>query len=195
MGRKSDTGMAEEQQTPVVEPSEQTTATPPAEAQKTETPAEVMIPKARFDEVNNALKKLQGDAAEQAKAAAKAEEERLAHQAEWQKLYEGSKAKVGELTPKAELADKLTEMVTAQYAAEIATWPEQVKAMQPDAEADILTKLAWMSKAKPLAVELMADKTPTPGNGYRPKPSAPAGTGATEKERGAQQQKFTRANF
>jgi hypothetical protein len=186
MGRKSDTGMAEEQQTPVVEPSEQTPATPAAEPLKTETPADVMIPKARFDEVNNALKKLQGDAAEQAKAAAKAEEERLAHQAEWQKLYEGSKAKVGELTPKAELADKLTEMVTAQYAAEIATWPEQVKAMAPDAEADILTKLAWMNKAKPLAVELMADKTPTPGNGTRPKPAAPAGVAkATEETRSA----------
>jgi len=189
MGRKSDTGMAEEQQTPAVEPKEQdkTPVVSSAATENTESkPQEQMIPKARFDEVNNALKKLQGDAAEQAKAAAKAEEERLAHQAEWQKLYEGSKAKVGELTPKAELADKLTEMVTAQYAAEIATWPEQVKAMQPDAEADILTKLAWMSKAKPLAVELMADKTPTPGNGTRPKPAAPAGVAkATEETRSA----------
>jgi hypothetical protein len=90
------------------------------------------------------------------------------------------------LKPKAELADKLTEMVTAQYTAEIATWPEQVKAMQPDETADILTKLAWMNKAKPLAVELMADKMPTPGNGTRPKPAAPAGVAkATEETRSA----------
>ena len=181
--------MAEEQQTQPVEvdAKEQSSAATSAETKKPDTESqELTIPKHRYDEVAAELRKLKASASEQEKAAAKAEEERLAHQAEWQKLYEGSKAKVGELTPKAELADKLTEMVTAQYTAEIATWPEQVKAMQPDAEADILTKLAWMSKAKPLAVELMADKTPMPGNGTRPKPAAPAGVAkATEETRSA----------
>lgn len=166
--------MAEEQQKPVIEIKAQVKdsdpANPAAEPLKTETPAEVMIPKARFDEVNNALKKLQSDAAEQAKTQAANDEKKLAEQAEWQKLADKRKADVEALTPKAELADKLVDLVSAQYAAEIKDWPAEVKDMAPDDGADILVKLAWMSKAKPLAVAMMEDKAPTPGNGRRPKP-------------------------
>lgn len=165
--------MAEEQQTQTTEakPTEQTSATTSAATEKTETPAEHMIPKSRFDAVNEELRKLKASASEQEAAAAKEEEARLARDAEWQKLADSRKAKVDELTPKAELADKLTEMVAAQYDAEIKAWPEQVKAMAPSNEASILTKLEWMQKAKPLAVELMGDKTPVPGNSRRPRPA------------------------
>ena len=107
-------------------------------------------------------------------AAQRAEEERMAQSAEWQKLADSRKAKVEELTPKAELADKLTAMVAAQYEATIKDWPEQVRAMAPSDDAGILTKLEWMNKATPLAKGLMDDKTPIPGNGRRPRPTNPA---------------------
>ena len=149
----------------------QAPATTPAVADKTEIPAEHMIPKSRFDEVNEKLRKLEADAAKKAKADSEADERRLAEAAEWQKLADQRKAKVEELTPKVELADKLSAMVLEQYEAEIKEWPEQVKAMAPADDADVLTKLDWMKRAKPLAQELLGDKTPTPGNG--PKPVGP----------------------
>lgn len=168
--------MAEEQQTPVVEAAkvedktkEQATATTPAVAEKTETPAEHMIPKSRLDEVNAKLKSLEEEATKQAKAAAKAEEERLAHSAEWQKLADQRKAKIDELSPKAELADKLTEMVAAQYEAAIKDWPDEVRGMAPGDDASILTKLDWMNKAKAAVAKLTGDKEPTPGNGRGPR--------------------------
>lgn len=174
--------MAEETTT-VSEPTkEQTTANPLAEATKTETPADVMIPKARFDEVNTKLRKLEADAVTKATADQKAEEERLTQQAEWQKLADSRKAKVDELTPKAELADRLTDLVTAQYAAEIKDWPEQVRNMAPADEASILDKLAWANKARPLATELLKDKTPVPGNGSRPKVASPAGVAVQQEK-------------
>lgn len=147
-------------------------------------PQEQTVPYSRFKEVNDRLKAIEQEAAARAAAQAAEDEKKLAQQQEWQKLYEARKAKVDELTPKAELADKLSEMVLAQYEAEIKDWPEQVRGMAPSDDASILAKLDWMNKAKPLAVELMADKTPTPGNGPRPTPVAAGGAGkAADAER------------
>jgi hypothetical protein len=169
--------MAEEQQTQVVETDvkEQGSAATSAETKNTDTQSqELMIPKHRYDEVSNKLRKLEEDAAKKAKADSEEEERRLAQQAEWQKLADQRKAKVEELMPQVELATKLAELVTEQYTAEIADWPEQVKAMAPSEDASILTKLEWMRKAKPLATELLADKSPTPGNSRRPAPISAA---------------------
>lgn len=169
--------MPEETQPTTPAAQAQAPATPPAGAPNTETPAaEQTVPYARFKELNDKLKAFESDAAKKAAAQQAEDEQKLAQQAEWQKLADSRKAKVDELTPKAELADKLTEMVTAQYADEIKDWPAEVKAMAPDESADILTKLAWMAKAKPLATELLKDKPPIAGNGSRPKVAAPAGS-------------------
>lgn len=175
--------MAEETKGTETDAKEQGSAATSAETIKPDTESpELTIPKHRYDEVAKKLRDLEATAAAQAKAQAASDEKKLAEQAEWQKLADKRKADVEALTPKAELADKLTEMVTAQYAAEIKDWPEQVRNMAPDDGADILTKLVWMSKAKPLAVALMADKAPIPGNGGRPKVAAPAGAGAHEEK-------------
>lgn len=151
-------------------------ATPSAGMPKTDNPSqEQTVPYTRFKEINDELKAIK-DAQTQANEARRVEDEqKLAQQAEWQKLADNRKAAIDELKPQAELAAKLTEMVTAQYAAEIREWPEQVTRMAPSEDASILTKLEWMNKAKPLAVELMADKTPAAGNGRRPAPVSQAG--------------------
>lgn len=190
--------MDAEQQTTQTEATtkEQKPATPPAGVSNTEQPSqEQTVPYTRFKEVNDRLKALEDEAATKATEQQAEDEKKLAAQAEWQKLAESRKAKVEELKPKADLADKLSAMVLEQYDAEIKEWPEQVKAMAPSAEADVLVKLDWMKRAKPLALELMADKTPTPGNGRRPTPSAPAGTGAREEKARDEQRQWTRSNF
>lgn len=116
-------------------------------------------------------------AASEAEATAKAADEaNLARNAQWQELATKRGQELDALQPRAILADKLTEVVTAQYAAEIKDWPAEVKAMAPDDGADILTKLAWMSKAKPLATELLKDKPAIAGNGSRPKVAGASGS-------------------
>lgn len=188
--------MAEEQTSQEATQQEQKPAATSAETKNTDTqPQEQTVPYARFKEINEKLKALEDEAAKQAKDREAEDEKKLAAQQEWQRLYEGNKAKVQELTPKAELADKLTEMVLAQYQAEIKEWPDTVKAMAPGDEATVLQKLDWMNKAKPLALELMEDKAPQAGNGRRPPPSAPAGTGAREEKSRAQHATWTRTQF
>lgn len=191
--------MADEQNPTPATPAQDTAqapATSPAGANTTETPAqEQTVPYARFKEVNDKLKAMEDDHAKRIKAQEAADEQSAKQQGEWQKLYEGHKAKVEELTPKAELADKLSALVLEQYAAEIKEWPEQVRNMAPADDADVLVKLDWMKRAKPLAVELMADKTPVAGNGRRPQPAGPAGKGAHEEKARAAHQQWSRSQF
>ena len=180
--------MPEETSTPNAEQATETTATAQSSAgtSNAETQAEPMIPKARFDQVNNRLKELEAESAKKAAEQQAADEKKLAESAEWQKLADKRKAAVDELTPKAEMADKLSALVLAQYEAEIKDWPEQVRRMAPGDEADVLAKLEWMGKAKPLAVELMEEKPPTGGNGRRPAPVSAAGVSkATSEQRAA----------
>ena len=165
--------MAEEQQTQA--DAKEQAATPSAETKKADNPSqELMIPKHRYDEVSNRLKALEDERAAEKATREEEDSKKLAEQAEWQKLAENRKVKLDELKPKAELADKLTAMVAEQYESEIKGWPETVKAMAPNADADILVKLEWMRKAKPLALELMEEKAPAPGNGRRPPPVSSA---------------------
>lgn len=170
-------------------PNGQATATPPAVATPTETPAEQTVPYARFKEINDKLKAIEDDAARKAQERQAEDEKKLAEQQEWQKLADNRKAKVDELTPKAELADKLSALVTEQYVTEIATWPDTVKAMAPNDDASILTKLEWMGKAKPLAAELMADAPIAHGNGRRPPPIAAATVAKNEQAQRTQYSK------
>jgi hypothetical protein len=178
--------MAEEQQKPAVEVKvqEQPAASSAATQNTEQQPQEQTVPYARFKEINDQLKAFKDDADKQAKARQAEEEQKLAQTAEWQKLAEKRGGDLEALKPRAELADKLTELVTVQYQADINDWPAEVKAMAPADDASILDKLAWMAKAKPLAMELMKDKTPIPGNGARPKPIGAAGAAkADEKQR------------
>ena len=154
-----------------MEPQDETTTTNPTTSQATGTPAgaqkpdippagqtattaqgaqaEPMIPKSRFDEINNKLKALETEA--------KARETELAT-----------------LKPKATMADALSIKLRAQIDAEIAKWPEQVKAMAPAKDAPITDWLDWTEKARALVKELEA-KPPVPGNGRPPKAAGQSG--------------------
>lgn len=71
--------------------------TPPAEAKNTDTPpAEHMIPKTRFDEVNSQLKELRTQFEEQEKARQKAETDAAKEQGKFKELYEKAQAELTE---------------------------------------------------------------------------------------------------
>jgi hypothetical protein len=141
-----------------------------------------MIPKHRFDEVNKKLQEMERSQRDREAAQQAAADKELAERAEWQKLAESRKVKIEELSAQAELATRLSELVLTQYAEEIKGWPDQVKAMAPADEADVLAKLDWMRRARPLAQELLADKTPSAGNSRRPPPAGPANSQKDEEK-------------
>lgn len=76
-------------------PEAQATANTAAEPTQTETaPAEVMIPKTRFDQVNDRLKAIEAEAAKAKKAQADAETQALAEQGKYKELFEKQQAEL-----------------------------------------------------------------------------------------------------
>jgi len=121
------------------------------------------------------LEREQRKALEAAERARKeAADKALADQQQFQLLADQRKAEIDALTPKAVLAEELATRVAAQLDAEVSAWPDEVRGMDPG--GDILARLAWAEKARPLAAKL-AEKTPVPGVGTNPKPAGQAGTG------------------
>lgn len=188
--------MPDEQATQEATQQEQKPAAPSAETKNTDTQSqEQTVPYARFKEINDKLKALEDDAAKKAKADADEEERRKIAQGEWQKLAEENKAKVAELTPKADLAAEMLDWFNGYVKAETAEWPESLKAFDPGDEAAFKVRTKWLDEGRKLAAQLAEGKAPAPGNGRRPTPSAPAGTGARDKESRAQQGSWTRTQF
>lgn len=145
------------------------TATP-AGAQNTAAQSqEHMIPKHRFDEVNNELKRLRDESEKAAKAAKDAEEKKLTDQAEWQKLADQRQARIAALEPLEVEHSALTERIAAAMNAEIKDWPEEVKALAPVSAVSPVAMLDWLEKHRPLAAKLAEKETPK-ATGNRPAP-------------------------
>lgn len=175
---------------------EQKPAASAAEPSKTDTQQqEQTVPYSRFKEINDRLKMLEEQREQEAKAREEEENKKLADQQRWQELYETSTKKLAELTPKADLADKLAEKLLDQYEKEIANWPDEVKGMAPKPEASILDKLDWLDRARPLAKALSEGKTPPAGNGPRPRSTAPAGQHQNEQRTRASYERWARSQF
>jgi hypothetical protein len=108
------------------------------------------------------------------KARKEAADKALADQQQYQTLADQRKAEIDALMPKAVLAEELVARVAAQLDAEVSAWPDEVRGMDPG--GDILARLAWAEKARPLAAKF-AEKPPAPGIGANPRPAGQAGTG------------------
>lgn len=108
---------------------------------------DIMIPKTRFDEVNNRLKSLEKERENERKAARKAEEKRLAEQEDWKTLHEQAAQRLAEIEPKAEFAEKAEEALQNYLKAEIDTLPEQYRDIVPD-DLSTIGKLNWLAKNK-----------------------------------------------
>lgn len=166
-----------EEQGNTVETPESTPADPSAETKNTEGAGagngEHMIPKSRFDEVNTELRTLKTKLAEKEAAEQEAQEQALADQQEWKELAETRGTKLSELEGAQERLDKLSGVLSASLASEIAAWPDEVKALDPGEDAPIEDRIAWAEKARPVVAKLTS--APAPGNGPSPKPSGSGG--------------------
>jgi hypothetical protein len=117
----------------------------------------------------------------QEQAAAKALEERLKQQGEFQKLAEQHEARVKELEPTVERYTALTSLVSEQIEAQIKDWPAEAKIFDPGKDVPIEQRLDWMNKAKALVDKLQAVPQTKPGNGPNPKPSVQTPEGYQQK--------------
>ena len=118
------------------------------------------------------LNKFEDDKIKQEKAAAKALEERLKQQGEFQKLAEQHEARVKELEPTVERYTALTSLVSEQIEAQIKDWPAEAKIFDPGKDVPIEQRLEWMNKAKALVDKLQPQQQMRPGNSPNPKPAA-----------------------
>jgi chromosome segregation ATPase len=167
-------------------------AVPPAEAKKTEPPAEVMIPKTRFDEVNNKLKEAQAQLDAKSKQEQEAAEARLREKEDYKTLAEQHEAKVKDLEPKiTELdakAKRYEEAVTAQLKTAKAQVPEHLHSLLE--KLDPVEQLEWIANN--------ADKIKEQSNKLSgiPRTPKPVGdNGKDEDKMRAEQRRLVRTNF
>ena len=132
-------------QTPTepVEPKTEPAANPPAVAKNTEPAADHMIPKARFDEVNNELKKLRTAQAKAAKEQEEAERKRLEKQNEFETLYNDAQKQVESLTPFKERYEAHLTQTKERNEKRVSELPKEMQGLVP--EYDDPLKLAnWL---------------------------------------------------
>jgi hypothetical protein len=104
----------------------------------------------------------------------KTEEDALAKNAEWQTLAETRLTELTALKPQAERAAVLATRMNTVIDAQIADWPDEVRALDPGADA-IEARLDWLEKARALAAKLApAPKAPNMQLGSGQKPRTPA---------------------
>jgi seryl-tRNA synthetase len=151
-----------------------------AESKKAEN--ELMIPKDRFDEINEKYKALSKEIEAKEKALRKAQEERLKEQEDYKRLYEETASRLSELEPKAEQLDAVLETMEALLEAEVQELPEDLRDIIPD-ELSVKAKLDWLRKHK---AKLVKPVGPDIGAGQRGAGSSGSVTVTPEIKRGAE---------
>jgi len=108
-----------------------------------------MIPKTRFDEINQKYKDAEKRYRALEKAAQEAEEKRLKEAEDYKALYEQAQARIAELQPKAESAETAHATLKEVLAAQIETIPENRRSLVPEA-LSTEQQLAWIAKNRSL---------------------------------------------
>ena len=135
------------------------TGSPAAEPPKTDT--EPMIPKSRFDEINNRAKAAE-DKLAQLEAERNAEnEKRLVEQAQWKQLAEERAQKLAEAERKAQKAELYETEMKSWVEMTITNIPEEYKSFVPDGTVE--QQFGWLKKnyekiMKPSAPDIGAGK-------------------------------------
>lgn len=147
-----------DEQVETVEENQETGGNTPAVAIETEKPADHMIPKARFDEVNSKLKQLLA-AQEQVEAERQqADEARLVEQNKFKELYEAEKVRAVEAAQKvAEIERQNLARQVAQDAGIPQMWQRLQGTTKEEFEADAASLLELIPK--PQAPSLDSGKT------------------------------------
>ena len=112
----------------------------------TEQKPEHMIPKSKYDEVNEKRKNLETRLAEMEKANKEAEEKRLIEKEDFKKLYEDTRRELESLRPKAAVAEESERTLRAVLDAQVSDLPESVRDMVPEGTTSY--KLEWLAKHK-----------------------------------------------
>jgi len=118
----------------------------PAEAQKSE---EHMIPKSRFDEVNQKFRDAEKRFKALEKAAQDAETKRLQESEDYKALYEKAQGTISELQPKADGADSAHATLKEVLEAQVEAIPNNKRDLVPD-ELSTEQQLAWIAKNREL---------------------------------------------
>jgi phage-related tail protein len=120
-------------------------------------------------------------------AAQKADtEQRLKEQEKWQELATTKEQEVMRLKPLESEVKDLTDMLMKNFNAEIAKWPEEVKATAPKGEVTAKVMGEWLESHRPLAEKLMQTTAQKPtvrqGNSSGPDPASSGNrpTGASD---------------
>ena len=152
--------MTTEEATPEAQPAGEPAVTTPAVAKTTETePTEHMIPKSRFDEVNDKYKELVKAQEKAAKAQEEAERQRLEKQNEFQKLYQGAQEQVKALTPYKERFEAMLTQTKERNEERVKAIPKDKQGLVPEYD-DPLKLASWLDTneatllAKPTAPSL-----------------------------------------
>lgn len=120
-----------------------------------------------------------------------ADEKALADNAQWQTLAEQRAQELATAKAQADLVEGYAKRLNALVEAEIATWPDEVKALDPGAK-QVDARLDWLERSRPLAKKLASlPKAPATeaGTGSTTPPPAPAGQGG---EQGKASYRFTK---
>lgn len=144
-------------------------------------------------------------AREQAKAEAAAKKAKedadqasMKEQEKWKELATQHETRIAELEPLTKTqAERLTafeQLIAKQLETEIKDWPKEFKDLDPGKESDLLARMAWVEKSRPLAQKLAA-VPPAPGNGRLPRPAGAAGQEAADQAARQSQNDWTRRHF
>ena len=103
-----------------------------------------MIPKSRFDEVNNKYKSLASEVAEMRKTQERAEEEQLLADKKFKELYEQTRAKLDEMQSHEDDAQRYRDGLKATIDARLERIPDEKKTLIPDYDDDPIKLGAWL---------------------------------------------------
>lgn len=168
-------------------------AVPAAEPTKTDTPAELTIPKHRFDEVNNKLKEIQAQLSAKEKAEQEAAEARLKEKEDYKTLASQHEAKVKDLEPKVEALDseakRLRGVVEIQLKAARTQVPDHLHSLLD--KLDPVEQLEWIASN----ADKLKDAPKTPAG--IPRTPRPAGENGKKDQEAmqAEQRRLVRSNF
>lgn len=115
-----------------------------AEAKKTETQKEHMIPKSRFDDEIKKRKDAEEKLAIVEKETASRIEKQLEEDGKWKDLYEASGKKIAELQPIADRVEEQEETLKDVLDASVEQIPEDLRGLVPE-KLNTKDKLDWIS--------------------------------------------------
>lgn len=139
-------------------------AVTPDAAQNTDTDSTggIMIPKSRFDEVNNARRELESRLADLERQQQERAVKELEEQNRYRELYEKAQTQIEALSQEQQRAAQYREALQATNAARIAAIPEDKRTLIPDYD-DPVQLGAWLDKAAPMLTSNRLTPPPTDG--------------------------------